>query len=43
MAAAVGDKGRGIRLFAGDTLGVVDAILQVCDDIAVVSLSLIHI
>lgn len=36
VAAAVGDKGRGIRLFAGDTLGVVDAILQVCDDIAVV-------
>ena len=37
MAAAVGDKGRGIRLFAGDTLGVVGAILQVCDDVAVVT------
>ena len=36
VTVAVGNESSSIRLFAGDTLGVVDAILQVCDDIAVV-------
>ncbi|MBD8942187.1 MAG: hypothetical protein EGR71_06600 [Clostridiales bacterium] len=36
MAVAVGDKGGSIGLLRGDTLGVVGAILQVCDDVAVV-------
>ena len=38
VALCIGDKGGSIGLLGGKALGVVDAILQVCDDVAVVGI-----